>query len=105
MTGLIMKFRDPNLILISEKILSHTRLSFEDGLALMNTSDLLGLGKLANYVKSNLHGEQVYFVVNQYINPTNKCVLSCEFCDFAKKKNDPDSYEFTNLEILESIDT
>lgn len=103
MKNLIMKFRDPNLMLISEKIASDTRLSFEDGLDLMNTSDLLGIGKLANYVKSKLHGEQVYFVVNQYINPTNKCVLACEFCDFAKQKNDPDSYEFTNLEILESI--
>ena len=37
-------FKDPNLIPIQEKVLAQERLTFEDGLALYRSADLLGVG-------------------------------------------------------------
>jgi len=79
---------------------SNTRLSFDDGLVLMQSPDLLGIGRMANWVKTQRHGDAVYFVINRYINPTNLCVLTCRFCDFAKPKGDPGGYELTIAQVL-----
>ena len=59
---------------------------------------------MANWMKSRLHGDQVFFVINRYINPTNVCVLTCRFCDFAKRKGDPESYELTeNAQVRDLV--
>jgi len=39
-------------------------------------------------------------VLNQKIEHTNICVLSCKFCDFATKKDRPNAYEMSTEEIL-----
>ena len=67
---------------------------------MFNTSDIHSLGKLADFKKRQISGDKVFFVLNRHINPTNICVLSCSFCDFAKKKGDKDAYEMTVDEIL-----
>jgi aminodeoxyfutalosine synthase len=38
--------------------------------------------------------------VNRQINPTNICVLSCHFCDYATKKHRPNAYKMSAEEIL-----
>ena len=60
---------------------------------LFETPDLHGLGRMADFVKSRLHGERVFFVMNRYVNPTNVCVLSCSFCDIARKKGEEGAFE------------
>lgn len=97
-------FIDEKLYPIWEKVQEGRRLNFDDGLVMMTTSDLNGLGWMANRVKETRTGNYVYFVINQYINPTNLCVLSCKFCDFARKRGDADAYEMTIEEILNSLD-
>ena len=62
------------------------RLSFDDGLALYRTGDILALGWMANLVRERLHGDVAYFNVNRHINPTNVCVASCRLCAFGRKK-------------------
>jgi aminodeoxyfutalosine synthase len=99
-----IKFKDKHLYLLWEKIEAGVRLSFDDGLIMMKTLDFLGLGRLANWAKTKKHGDKVFFVVNRYINPTNICVLSCKFCDFAKHRQDPNAYELTNEQIINLID-
>ncbi|TAK61622.1 MAG: aminofutalosine synthase MqnE [Bacteroidetes bacterium] len=96
-------FRDTNLLPIWQKIQNGERLSLEDGLILYNTNDIISLGKMANYVQQKKSGDAVYFVLNQKIEHTNICVLSCKFCDFAVKKGDPDAYEMTTEEILSKL--
>ncbi len=91
------------MVPIWEKVLAGGRLTGEEGLACLETDDLLGLGQIANFAKHRVSGDQVFFVINRYINPTNICVLSCSFCDFAKKKGDPDAYEMTTEEILAAL--
>ncbi len=56
---------------IAAKVLAGERLSFEDGVALYRSPDLLALGWLANYVREKRHGDVCYFNVNRHINPTN----------------------------------
>jgi aminodeoxyfutalosine synthase len=35
------------------------------------------------------------YIINRYINYSNYCILSCQFCAFARKKRDADGMQFT----------
>ncbi len=98
-----LNFLDKSLIPIWDKIQRGERLSLEDGLILYKTHDLISLGKMAHFVQQQKSGDAVYFVLNQKIEHTNICVLSCKFCDFAVKKGDADAYEMTTEEILSTL--
>ena len=97
-------FSDTSLVPIWEKVLSGARLSLEDGVRLFETDDFPAVGRMADHVKRQRDADRVYFVLNRHLNPTNICVLSCTFCDFAKKKGDPDAYEMSMEEILGHLD-
>ena len=94
---------DQDLIPVWEKVLAEEPLSLEDGMRLFETNDLPAVGRMADHVKSRLEGDRVFFVLNRQINPTNICVLSCTFCDFAKKVGDPGAYEMGMEEILSHL--
>jgi aminodeoxyfutalosine synthase len=98
-----VEFRDHRLHGIAEKVLAGARLTREDGLLLFDTDDLLGLGRLADHVKSRHEGDRVYFVINRHITPTNVCVLSCAFCDFARKKGAAGAYEHTIEDMVAMV--
>ena len=53
---------DRQLEPIREKVMSGRRLDFDDGVALYRTHDLLALGRLANHVREQRHGDAAYFV-------------------------------------------
>ena len=97
-------FMDRDLIPVWEKVLDGERLSVDDGVRLFESRDLSAVGRMANHVKSQREGDRVLFVLNRHLNPTNICVLSCSFCDFAKKRGDPDAYEMSMEEILGHLD-
>ncbi|MER3523618.1 MAG: aminofutalosine synthase MqnE [Ignavibacteria bacterium] len=96
-------FCDASLVRVWQKVLRGERLTIEDGMTMYRTRDLLSLGKMAHYVQQQKSGDAVYFVLNQKIEHTNVCVLSCKFCDFATKKGRPDAYEMTTQEILDKL--
>ena len=98
-----IRFRDRALIPIWEKVLAGDRLGAEDGLALLSTHDLPGLGRMADHAARARNGDRVQFVVNRQINPTNLCVLSCVFCDFAAKPGDDHAYEQSLDEVLAQV--
>ena len=77
---------DENLLPVIEKVEEGRRLSFEDGLSIMNSPDLGAVGMMADYVKRRKTGEKVYFVVNRHVNPSNICAISCRFCAFGTTK-------------------
>jgi len=83
---------DPKLRPILEKVEARERLSYDDGVALYGTSDILALGYMANLVRERLHGDVTYFNVNRHINPTDVCVASCRLCAFGKRAKDPKAY-------------
>jgi aminodeoxyfutalosine synthase len=67
------------------------------------SDDLHGLGHMANWVKEQKTGVNATFVMNRQINPTNVCVLSCHFCDYATKENRPNAYIMSKDEILSKL--
>ncbi len=97
------RLRDPRLLPIWEKVSARERLAREDGLLLFETDDLLGVGQMANFAKRRRVGDWVFFVINRYVTPTNLCVLSCAFCDFARKKGEAGAFEHSIEDILGMI--
>ncbi len=96
-------FRDKHLIPIWDKVQNGERLTLQDGVTLFQSQDIISIGKMAHFVQKMRSGDAVYFVLNQKIEPTNICVLSCKFCDFATKEGRPDAYEMTIHEILHKL--
>ena len=80
------------------KLLAGERLSQEDGIRLFD-APVLDLGRLANAMARDRHGDRVYFTVNRQLNPTNVCVLACKFCDYAKKPGAPGAYTMSEADI------
>ena len=92
---------DATLKPIAEKVLAGERLSFEDGVALYKSPDLLAVGWLANYVREKRHGNVAYYNVNRHINPTNVCVAHCKLCAFGRDPGAPGAYTFALEEMYE----
>ncbi len=82
-----MTVTDPALRAIEEKIDRGESLSREDGVALFSTRDLHTLGRLAKAAKLRKSGNDVFYVLNRYINSTNVCYARCKFCSFAVDEN------------------
>jgi aminodeoxyfutalosine synthase len=93
-------FQDQALARVWDKVRSQERLDLDDGLAVLRSWDLTAVGKMADFVKRGKSGDDVFFVMNRQINPTNLCVLDCVFCDFAARPGDAHAYEMTIEEIL-----
>ena len=70
---------------------------------MFQSTDLISIGKMAHFVQQQKSGDAIYFVLNQKIEPTNICVLSCKFCDFATKPGKPNAYEMTIEHILSKL--
>ena len=95
-----LEFRDPALAPIWDKVRAGRRLSREDGLTLIATPDVTGLGRMADWEARRRHGLNAYFVTNRQCNPTNVCVLDCKFCEFARRKGQDGAWEMGEEEIL-----
>ncbi|MHB1745605.1 MAG: aminofutalosine synthase MqnE [Acidobacteriaceae bacterium] len=83
---------DARLAPIAEKVFVGQRLTFDDGVVLYRSPDILAVGWLANWVREKMHGDIAYFNVNRHINPTNVCVAACRLCAFGRKKDAPGAY-------------
>jgi aminodeoxyfutalosine synthase len=94
-----LQISDAQLKPIADKVLAGERLSFDDGIALYRTNDLLALGWLANSVREARHGNVCYFNINRHINPTNVCVAHCRLCAFGRSPEAPGAYTFALDEI------
>ena len=93
------RFHDQRLLPIVEKVKAGERLSYDDGVLLFRSPDLLAVGYLANLVRERMHGNVTYFNVNRHINPTDVCVASCRLCAFGKKARDPKAYTMSLEEV------
>ncbi|MCI0624308.1 MAG: aminofutalosine synthase MqnE [Acidobacteria bacterium] len=92
---------DSQLKPTAEKVLAGERLSFDDGITLYRTNDLLAVGWLANHVREQRHGNVTYYNVNRHINPTNVCVAHCRLCAFGRSPDAPGAYTFALEEIYQ----
>src|SRR5438876_6810147 len=86
---------------IREKVESGERLDFDDGVALLESDDLLALGELADLARRTRGGtDDVYFVQNLYLNQTNVCRVKCKFCAFAMTQKQAGAYTITTPELV-----
>ena len=88
---------------IAEKIEARTRISETDALSLYRSDDLNALGMIANVVRERKNGNFATYIHNRYINYSNICVLSCQFCAFAAKKRDAHAFEHAASEIVHAV--
>ena len=85
---------------IYDKVAAGERISDADALRLFETKDLNALGAIADFVRQKKNGSRASFIINRYINSSNYCILSCQFCSFARKKRDADGFQLSVEEII-----
>lgn len=86
---------------IFDKVVAGERISDADALRLFASKDLNAIGAIADFVRRRKVGERASYIINRYVNYSNYCILSCQFCAFAKKKRDADGFQHTVEEIVQ----
>jgi aminodeoxyfutalosine synthase len=86
---------------IYDKVVASQRISEADALRLFESKDLNAVGAIAAFVRQRKVGNHSSYIVNRYINYSNYCILSCQFCAFARKKRDADGFQLTVEEIAQ----
>ncbi len=68
---------------------------------LFESKDLNAVGAIADFARQKKVGNRASYIINCYINYSNYCILSCQFCSFARKKRDADGFQFSVEEIVQ----
>ena len=84
-----------------DKVVAGERISEADALRMFESKDLNAIGAIADFVRQRKVGNRASYIINRYINYSNYCILSCQFCSFARKKRDKDGFELTIDQIVE----
>ncbi len=84
-----------------EKIAAGQRISEADALRLFESKDLNTVGAVAELARQRKVGRRASYLLNRYINYSNYCILSCQFCSFARKLRDADGFQLTVEEIVQ----
>ncbi len=84
-----------------DKVAAGERISETDALRLFESKDLNAVGAIADFVRERRAGNRASYLINRYINYSNYCILSCQFCAFARKKRDADGFQHAVAEIVE----
>ena len=84
-----------------DKVVGGERISDEEALRLFESRDLNAIGAIADFVRQRKVGNRASYILNRYINYSNYCILSCQFCAFARKKRDADGFEHSVEEIVQ----
>ncbi|MDB6017550.1 MAG: radical protein [Pedosphaera sp.] len=86
---------------LHEKVAAGGRISETDALRLFESKDLNAIGAIADVVRQRKVGNRASYIINRYINYSNYCILSCQFCSFARKKRDADGFQLSVEEIVQ----
>jgi aminodeoxyfutalosine synthase len=92
------------LLDIANKALSGKRINTNEGELLFAQGSLGFLGLIADSIRTEKHGQYVYFNRNFHIEPTNICVFDCKFCSYSRLlKHRQDGWELNEEEILNIV--
>ena len=89
---------------MQDRLASGIRLERDEALHMATEWPLLALGRLAFARKQQLYGNVATYVINRQINPTNMCIYTCKFCDFAARPGDLHAYSLNEDDILRELD-
>jgi aminodeoxyfutalosine synthase len=84
-----------------EKVAAGARISEADALRLFESKDLNTVGAIADLARQRKVSNRASYIINRYVNYSNYCILSCQFCSFARKKRDADGFQFSVDEIVQ----
>ena len=84
-----------------DKVAEGVRLTEDEALRLFESKDLNALGAIADLARQRKLGNRASYIINRYINYSNYCILSCQFCAFARKKRDADGFQHSIEEIVQ----
>jgi len=85
---------------IYDKVVASERIDEADALRLFESKDLNAVGAIADFARQRKVGDRASYIINRYINYSNYCILSCQFCAFARKKRDADGFQLTAEEMV-----
>jgi cyclic dehypoxanthinyl futalosine synthase len=89
---------------ILNKAVAGERLTPDEGLALLQSNDLVALGRAADAVTRRLHPEPIRtYNIDRNINYTNICTAVCDFCAFYRKPKSPEGYVLDRQTLLEKV--
>jgi aminodeoxyfutalosine synthase len=88
---------------IYRKVAAGERINRSEAVQLFRSNDLNGLGLIANVTRERKNGNRATYILNRYINYSNICVLSCQFCAFGARKRDPHAFELAIDEIQKAV--
>ena len=86
---------------IREKTALGQRLDEAEALRLYECGDLNALGQLADEASRRKNNDRASYILNRYINYSNYCILSCQFCAFSRKKRDADGFELAIPDMVQ----
>jgi aminodeoxyfutalosine synthase len=86
---------------IYDKVVAGERISEADALRMFESKDLNAIGAIADFIRQRKVGNRASYIINRYVNYSNYCILSCQFCSFSRKKRDADGFQFSTEEIVE----
>ncbi len=90
---------------IAGKVEARERVEEQDALLLYRSPHINALGMIADTVRQRINGNRATYILNRYINYSNVCILSCQFCAFAARKRDPHAFEHSIPEILQTVES
>lgn len=90
---------------IFEKIEHKTRITPQEALELYTNVPIGTLGQLADKKRESISGNNIYYIKNIHIEPTNICQNKCKFCSYRHDENDKESYKLNKNQILHRIST
>jgi len=86
---------------LRDRLTAGGRLTEAEAVHLLRSRDLHSLGALADLINQRKNQRRASYILNRYINYSNYCILSCQFCTFARKKRDGDGFEHSVEAIVE----
>jgi aminodeoxyfutalosine synthase len=84
-----------------EKVAAGARISEAEALRLFESKDLNALGAMADLACRRKSNGRASYILNRYINYSNYCILSCQFCSFARKTRDADGFQLSVEEMVQ----
>src|SRR5476651_1287647 len=74
---------------VLEKALDGERITPEEAVALLESRDLVAVGRVANELRARrTDPDRITFIIDRNINYTNICVTDCDFCAFYRSPGD-----------------
>jgi len=86
---------------IWQTVAAGARLDEAQARGLLESTDILAIGAMADFARARDVGDDVFFISNRHINHTNVCRNRCLFCAFSHDEGDADAYTLTIDQVVE----